>query len=107
MNTVFLLFDSLNRSALAPFDGTRSATNGHYRYFRYPENMEAHDLFEYRLMPMHNRALFKLYALEPASLYRGFSFTKKAPMLKQPPFQDEQIEAHKAPDELYRRFDLP
>ena len=48
--------------------------------------MESQELFEYTLMPMHNRSLFELYELEPATLYRGFSFTKEAPVLKLPAF---------------------
>ena len=68
------------------FGGAINATDGRYSYFCYPEDMETHDLFEYTLMPMHNRSLFELYELEPAALYRGFSFTKQAPVLKLPAF---------------------
>ena len=68
------------------FGGALNATDGRYTYFCYPENMESQELFEYTLMPMHNRSLFELYELEPATLYRGFSFTKEAPVLKLPAF---------------------
>ena len=60
-------------------------------YFCYPEDMESHDLFEYTLMPMHNRSLFELYELEAATLYRGFSFTKNAPVLKLPAFPAQSV----------------
>ena len=63
------------------FGGAINATDGRYSYFCYPEDMETHDLFEYTLMPMHNRSLFELYELEPAALYRGFPY-KQAPVLK-------------------------
>ena len=33
------------------FGGAINATDGHYGYFRYPEDMETTDLFEYTLMP--------------------------------------------------------
>ncbi len=68
------------------FGGAINATDGRYTYFCYPEDMESHDLFEYTLMPMHNRSLFELYELEAAALYRGFSFTKNAPVMKLPAF---------------------
>ena len=68
------------------FGGALNATDGRYTYFCYPEDMENQELFEYTLMPMHNRSLFELYELEPAALYRGFSFTKEAPVLKVPAF---------------------
>jgi hypothetical protein len=101
-------------------------------------------------MPMHNRSLFEIRELMPAELYRGFRFTKGAPLLRMPAlkdakrsprqggfadtktmlfdlkndpeqnnsFQDQELEnymcekiilemnAHEAPQELYRRFDL-
>ncbi len=68
------------------FGGALNATDGHHTYFCYPEDMENQELFEYTLMPMHNRSLFELYELEPAALYRGFSFTKEAPVLRVPAF---------------------
>ena len=132
------------------FGGALNATDGRYTYFRYPKNMETKDLYEYTLMPMHNRSLFEIRELMPAELYRGFRFTKGAPLLRIPAlkdakrsprqggfadtktmlfdlkndpeqnnsFQDQELEnymckkiilemnAHEAPEELYRRFDL-
>jgi hypothetical protein len=132
------------------FGGALNATDGRYTYFRYPKNMETKDLYEYTLMPMHNRSLFEIRELMPAELYRGFRFTKGAPLLRIPAlkdakrsprqggfadtktmlfdlkndpeqnnsFQDQELEnymcekiilemnAHEAPQELYRRFDL-
>ena len=70
------------------FGGAINATDGRYTYFRYPEDMEEEDLFEYTLMPMHNRSLFEIRELENAALHRGFDFTKGAPVLKIPALQD-------------------
>ena len=46
--------------------------------------MEASPLFEYTLMPMHNRSLFTIEELEPATLERGFGFTRGAPVMRLP-----------------------
>ena len=46
--------------------------------------MESHDLFEYTLMPAHNRSLFTTEELAPATLHRGFDFTSGAPVLRLP-----------------------
>ena len=66
------------------FGGAINATDGQHSYFRYPETMESHDLFEYTLMPAHNRSLFTTEELAPATLYRGFDFTSGAPVLRLP-----------------------
>ncbi len=133
------------------FAGAVNATDGRYSYFRYPADMESQDLFEYTLMPMHNRSLFETKELQAAELHPGFNFTKGVPVLKVPaladakrsprqggfadtrtvlfdlrndphqltPVYDPEVEqrlcdaicremqAHDAPQELYRRFGLP
>ncbi len=70
------------------FAGAINATDGRYTYFRYPADMETHDLFEYTLMPMHNRTLFEPREMENAALHRGFDFSKGAPLLKIPALPD-------------------
>lgn len=70
------------------FAGAINATDGKHTYFRYPNNMEAQDLFEYTLMPMHNRSLFEPKELESAQLHKGFDFTKGVPLLKIPALPD-------------------
>ncbi len=70
------------------FAGAINATDGRHTYFRYPADMETHDLFEYTLMPMHNRSLFEPRELENAMLHRGFDFSKGAPLLKIPALAD-------------------
>ena len=66
------------------FSGAINGTDGRHTYFRYPKNMETKDLFEYTLMPMHNRSLFEPEELEKSELHKGFNFTKGVPMLKIP-----------------------
>ncbi|MGI9520686.1 MAG: sulfatase [Hyphomicrobiaceae bacterium] len=66
------------------FGGAINATDGRYTYFLYPDDMEDKELFEYTLMPMHNRSLFEIWELQQAGLHRGFDFTKGAPLLKIP-----------------------
>lgn len=70
------------------FAGSINATDGRHTYFRYPENMETQDLFEYTLMPMHNRSLFEARELAGAELHSGFDFTKGMPLLKVPALPD-------------------
>jgi len=66
------------------FGGAINATDGRHTYFRYPADMEAAPLFEYTLMPAHNRSLFTVEELAPATLHRGFDFTRGAPVLRLP-----------------------
>ena len=77
--------DSVRNIALyGIFGGAINATDGDYSYFRYPADMEANPLYEYTLMPMHNRSLFTIEELAPATLHRGFDFTRGAPVLRLP-----------------------
>ena len=46
--------------------------------------MEGTPLFEYTLMPTHTRSLFTIDELTPATLHRGFDFTRDAPVLRMP-----------------------
>ena len=66
------------------FGGAINATDGQHSYFRYPADMEGAPLFEYTLMPAHNRSLFTVEELAPATLHRGFDFTCGAPVLRLP-----------------------
>lgn len=77
-----------NIALFGVFGGAINATDGRYTYFRCPEDMETKDLYEYTLMPMHNRSLFEIKELENAVLHRGFDFTKGAPLLKIPALPD-------------------
>ena len=70
------------------FGGALNATDGRYTYFIYPENIEEPSLFEYTLMPMHSTSMFEVRELKNAELFRGFNFTKGAPVLKIPALVD-------------------
>lgn len=70
------------------FGGAINATDGHYTYFLYPEDMEEKPIFEYTLMPTHSTSMFEVRELKDAELFRGFDFTKGAPVLKVPALQD-------------------
>lgn len=66
------------------FGAGTNITDGHYTYFRYPEDMTRHDLFEYTLMPMHQKSLFPLPELRQATLVNDFKFTQGVPLLRVP-----------------------
>lgn len=70
------------------YAGAVNATDGRYTYFRYPDVMESIGLYEYTLMPMHNRSLFELNELRKAQLHDGFDFTKGVPVLRVPALPD-------------------
>jgi len=66
------------------FGAGTNITDGRYTYFRYPEDMTKHDLFEYTLMPMHMKSFFPLPELREATLYSQFEFTQGVPLLRVP-----------------------
>jgi len=70
------------------YAGAVNATDGRYTYFRYPDKMESIGMYEYTLMPMHNRTLFEPRELQDAELNPGFDFTKGVPLLKVPALTD-------------------
>lgn len=57
-------------------------TDGRYTYFRYPDDLETQEIFQYTLMPMHPMSLFAPEVLRTAELVEPFSFTKGVPVLK-------------------------
>ena len=66
------------------FGGSVNATDGRYTYFLYPGNMDEQELFEYTLMPTHQRAPFSIDEFEGAELCKGFAFSRGMPLLKLP-----------------------
>jgi hypothetical protein len=66
------------------FGGHVSVTDGRYVYMRAPRSRENQPLPEYRLMPMHMRAMFSPAQLRDASLVAPFPFTKDVPVLEVP-----------------------
>ena len=66
------------------FGAATNITDGHYTYFRYPEDMTKQDLFEYTLMPMYQKSFFPKDVLSDAILVSEFKFTDGVPLLKVP-----------------------
>ena len=66
------------------FGAATNVVDGRYAYFRYPEDLTAHDLYEYTLMPMRQKALFEKSDLREATLTDAFRFTDGVPVLKLP-----------------------
>ncbi|WDR05189.1 sulfatase [Devosia rhodophyticola] len=72
------------------FGGATNITDGRYSYFRYPPDIHDQEIFEYTLMPTHQRRHFTPETLVQSKLTEGFGFTDGMPTL--------QIPARKAPD---------
>lgn len=66
------------------FGAAVNITDGRYTYFRYPDDFEAQELFEYTLMPTHMRSHFAVQEFDGATLSHPFDFTKSAPTLRIP-----------------------
>lgn len=66
------------------FGAGTNITDGRHTYFRYPEDMSKQDLYEYTLMPMHQKSLFPVEELRRATLVNDFGFTQGVPLLKVP-----------------------
>lgn len=59
-----------------------NVTDGRYTYFRYPEEMQDQEIYQYTLMPTHITSFFTAEELKTASLAPPFGFTKETPVLK-------------------------
>lgn len=66
------------------FGAATNVTDGRYTYFRYPKDMENQELWEYTLLPTHQRAMFAKEEFEGASLEDSFAFLRGFPVLKLP-----------------------
>jgi len=66
------------------FGAATNVTDGRYTYFRYPEDMDNQELWEYTLLPTHQRAMFAKDEFEGASLEDSFAFLRGFPVLKLP-----------------------
>lgn len=72
------------------FGGATNITDGRYTYFRYPPDVFDQEIYEYTLMPTHQRSHFSAETLKGSELCPGFDFSGGTPMLK--------IPARRAPD---------
>lgn len=70
------------------FGAACNVTDGRHVYFRYPEVMNAENLYEYTLMPTRMTSRFSISELVDATLVDSFSFTKGVPLLKLKPRTD-------------------
>lgn len=66
------------------FGAGTNITDGRFTYFRYPQDMSKQQLYEYTLMPMHQKSFFPLDILRGAELVNDFQFTQGVPVLKVP-----------------------
>ena len=80
-------------------------TDGRYTYFRYPENMEQQDLWEYTLMPMRQKGMFTGPEFDDADLVRPFNFLRGYPVMRLPfgrsPFKGQGSKIEDAETALY------
>ena len=72
------------------FGGAVNITDGRYTYFLYPDDMTTQEIYEYTLMPTHQRSFFDPGTLRQAELAKPFGFTDGMPLIKTP--------ARRAPD---------
>lgn len=66
------------------FGAATNITDGRYVYFRYPKDMTDQQLYEYTLMPMHQKVLFSVDELKGTQLTDAYAFSKGVPILKIP-----------------------
>lgn len=81
---------SIREAALyGMFGAGTNITDGRFTYFRYPEDMARQQLYEYTLMPMHQKSFFPLDVLRNSELVNEFRFTQGVPVLKVPGRRNE------------------
>ena len=66
------------------FGAGTNITDGRFTYFRYPPDMSKQQLYEYTIMPMHQKSFFPLDILRGAELVNDFRFAQGVPVLKVP-----------------------
>jgi len=87
------------------FGAATNITDGRYTYFRYPEDMERQDLWEYTLMPTHQKGFYGKAEFEGATLVSPFAFLKGYPVMRLPfghsPFKGQGASIEDAVTVLY------
>jgi hypothetical protein len=66
------------------FGAATNATDGRHTYFRYPDDLFAQELYEYVLVPLHQKNFFAEEELAGAELVPPFGFTQGMPLLRVP-----------------------
>ena len=70
------------------FGAATNISDGRYTYFRYPEDMDNQELFEYTLMPTHVKTYFKEHEFDNVTFERSFVFLRGYPVMKLPARKD-------------------
>lgn len=71
-----------SRCAAGIFGSAANITDGRYTYFRYPDDLETQEIYEYTLMPTRITSFFTPEELSTAQLAEPFDFTKGARLMK-------------------------
>lgn len=66
------------------FGAATNITDGRYTYFRYPDDLGSEELWEYTLIPTHQKGLFADVEFEGATLVKPFDFLGKYPVMRLP-----------------------
>ncbi len=96
-----LTTDAQHREAalFGMFGAAINITDGRYTYFRYPDDLDAQQIFEYTVMPTHMIGHFDVAEFAGAALAGPFDFTKGIQIMRlparagagrRPPGQDAQ-----------------
>jgi len=64
------------------FGSAVNVTDGRYTYFRYPDDLETQEIFEYTVMPTRMTSFFTPEELAVAEMAEPFDFTKGARVMK-------------------------
>ena len=92
------------------FGGAVNVTDGRYTYHRFPEDLNAQEIFQYTVMPSHLNRLFTTEELSAATLAEPFNWTKQVPLLKVPVIERSPMYANYGPGALLesdtRLYDL-
>ena len=87
------------------FAAATNVTDGRYTYFRYPEDMETQELWEYTLMPTHQKGFYGDAEFAGATLVRPFDFLGGYPVMRLPfghsPFKGQGAQIEDAVTVLY------
>lgn len=66
------------------FGAATNITDGRYVYHRYPEDLETESLWEYTLIPTHQKGFFAGIEFEGATLVKPFQFLGEFPVMRLP-----------------------
>ena len=90
------------------FGGAVNITDGRYTYFRYPPDVMDQEIYEYTLMPTHQRSFFSKEEFAGAELSEPFGFTDGLRLLKLPARKtsDPKVSSMRYEDTTTALYDL-